>query len=293
MALPDPACAVRRVALAPYAAVFGLVWGAESLSIKWPRDTDRLCARLNDGGADQTPLLLSQADRVRATTTVRQIGVTIAAFETSSLSSPFTAKFDAVQAGAASFTPAEKLGYALFTGSAHCGECHAANGVHALLTDFTNANIGLPRNPDVPYLSENAPDRFGYVANPAGPAFIDQGFGGFLASPADTKTQWQALAPQYIGTFQVPTLRNAAAGPKRSYMHNGYFADLKMVVHFFNTRDVLPRCTGASGVGVTCWPAPEVSQNVNTAQMGDLGLSAGQEDAVVAFLRTLTDGYVQ
>jgi len=293
MALPDPACAVRRVSLAPYSAVFALVWGAEALDIKWPRDTDKVCGRLNDGGANQTPLALSPADRTRATNTVHQIGNTIAAFETSSLSSPFTAKFDAVQAGAAAFTPAEKLGYALFTGSAHCGECHAATGSHALLTNFTNANIGLPHNQDVPYLTENAPDRSGYVANPAGPGFIDQGFGGFLASAANTNTQWQALAPQYVGTFQVPTLRNVAAGRQRSYAHNGYFTDLKLLVHFFNTRDVLPRCTGSSGVGVTCWPAPEVSQNVNTAQMGNLGLSGAQEDALVAFLRTLTDGYAQ
>jgi cytochrome c peroxidase len=293
MALPDPACAVRRVALAAYGSVFGQVWGTESLNIKWPGNTDRVCARLNDGGADQTPLALSLADRARATNTVAQIGATIATFETSPLASPFTAKFDAVQAGTATFTPAEQLGYTLFTGSAHCGECHAATGTHALLTNFTNANIGVPQNADVPYLTENAPDRFGYVANPGGTGFIDAGFGGFLASAADTNAQWQALAPQFIGTFQVPTLRNAAAGRKRSYTHNGYFTDLKLLVHFFNTRDVLPRCTGSTGVGVTCWPAPEVPQNVNATQMGNLGLSAAQENALVAFLRSLTDGYAQ
>jgi hypothetical protein len=62
-----------------------------------------------------------------------------------------------------------------------------------------------------------------------------------------------------------------------------------MVVHFFNTRDALPRCTGSQGVGVTCWPAPEVARNLNTALMGNLGLSAGDEADLVAFLQDLMD----
>jgi len=72
-------------------------------------------------------------------------------------------------------------------------------------------------------------------------------------------------------------------------MHNGYFTDLKTVVHFLNTRDVLPRCTGSAGVGTACWPAPEQPANVNTALTGNLGLSDGEENELVAFLRTLTD----
>jgi cytochrome c peroxidase len=28
----------------------------------------------------------------------------------------------------------------------------------------------------------------------------------------------------------------------KAYMHNGYFKSLKEVVHFYNTRDVLPKC---------------------------------------------------
>jgi cytochrome c peroxidase len=294
MAFPDPACAVRRISLAPYGAMFGKVWGASSLAITWPANTDALCARLNDGGTGQTQLKLSAGDRATATTTVQQIGITIATFESAAISSPFGSKFDLVQAGKARFTPEEQRGYALFTGAAHCADCHTATGAHALFTDFTSANIGLPHNSSVPFLTENAPDRFGYVANPAGPAFIDEGLGAFLASPADTNTQWQTQAARFIGAFQVPTLRNVAAGAARSYMHNGYFTNLKMAVHFFNTRDVLPRCTGTTGIGTTgigttCWPAPEEPRNVDTADMGALGLTGLQEDAIVAFMRTLTD----
>ncbi len=62
------------------------------------------------------------------------------------------------------------------------------------------------------------------------------------------------------------------------------------IVHFFNTRDVLPVCGSTGRVGVSCWPAPEVAVNVNHALMGNLGLSAGEEASIVAFLKTLGDG---
>jgi cytochrome c peroxidase len=80
-------------------------------------------------------------------------------------------------------------------------------------------------------------------------------------------------------------------------MHNGYFKNLIDIVHFYNTRDVLPTCAASLGtaiggeVGSTCWPAPEVPTNVNHTQTGDLGLTREQELAIVAFLRTLSDGY--
>ncbi|MFM1891299.1 MAG: hypothetical protein RLZ44_376, partial [Pseudomonadota bacterium] len=40
-----------------------------------------------------------------------------------------------------------------------------------------------------------------------------------------------------------------------------------------------------------CWPAPEIAQNVNREELGDLGLNATEERALVAFMLTLTDGY--
>jgi cytochrome c peroxidase len=74
-------------------------------------------------------------------------------------------------------------------------------------------------------------------------------------------------------------------------MHNGYFKSLKEVVHFYNTRDKLPHCQpGAQGEKVSCWPDPEVAQNKDTT-IGNLGLTNEQEDQIVAFLQTLTDGY--
>jgi cytochrome c peroxidase len=78
----------------------------------------------------------------------------------------------------------------------------------------------------------------------------------------------------------------------KAYMHNGYFKNLRDVVHFYNTRDVLPRCAaGDPGEKVTCWPAPEDATNLNKRQLGNLKLTDQEEDALVQFMKTLTDGY--
>jgi cytochrome c peroxidase len=69
-------------------------------------------------------------------------------------------------------------------------------------------------------------------------------------------------------------------------MHNGVFSSLEEVVHFYNTRDV----PGAGWNGVP-WGAPEYSPTMDTEALGNLGLTPAQEAAVVAFMRTLDDGY--
>jgi cytochrome c peroxidase len=295
MGLPDPACAVRRVSLATYASLFTGIWGTQTLDITWPKNTDKICAKPNDNGANQTPLALSESDRAQATTTTQDIGLTIAAFEASTIASPFTSKYDAVQAGTASFTNAEAAGLGLFRGRGECSNCHSFVGSNPLFTSFTSFNIGVPRNPALAYLNENVADKAGYIANPAGPGYVDEGLGGFLNSAANTNKKWQAQAPLFIGTFQVSTLRNVAAKPAgkftRAYTHNGFFTSLKMLVHFYNTRDVLPQCTGNTGIGVTCWPAPEQPANENTQFVGNLGLTEKEENQIVTFLGTLTDGY--
>jgi cytochrome c peroxidase len=105
-------------------------------------------------------------------------------------------------------------------------------------------------------------------------------------------------AGKFKGRFKVPTLRNVDKRPHngfvKAYMHNGYFKNLKDVMHFHNTRDVLPRCApNDPGEKVSCWPAPEHPENLNTRQLGNLGLSEDEENAIVAFLKTLTDGYLK
>ena len=115
--------------------------------------------------------------------------------------------------------------------------------------------------------------------NPDGKKWIDPGLGGFLKGagyPEEMyKVEW--------GKHKVPTLRNVDKRPDpsfvKAYGHNGFFKSLEEIVHFYNTRDVEK------------WPAPEVEDNVNRDELGNLGLTPEEEAAIVAFMKTLTDGY--
>jgi cytochrome c peroxidase len=176
-------------------------------------------------------------------------------------------------------------------------------GEDPLFTDFTASNIGIPANPELPYYVEQRPDARGYVANPAGSAYVAAGVAGFLrqsyllSQPSEVDARWLPLAPDNQARFQVPTLRNVDKRPYESFVkaygHNGYFKSLKSIVHFYNTRDVMPRChANDPGEGTTCWPAPESADNMNTKRVGRLGLSDEEENALVSFMQTLTDGFM-
>jgi cytochrome c peroxidase len=116
-----------------------------------------------------------------------------------------------------------------------------------------------------------------------------------LRSANNPNPDWVVLAPQFDGKFRVPTLRNVDLRPYpgfvKAYMHNGYLKSLKEVVHFYNTRDKFPHCPqGSPGEKVTCWPDPEVLTNMDMT-VGNLGLTDEEENELVAFMQTLTDGY--
>ena len=305
MALPDFACAVYRASQRPYRALFESVWGVQAFAISWPVNTEDVC---NQPGpppvSDSAPVHLSAIDRGRAAATFDQMAQSIAEYEASYEVTAFSSKYDAVLAGKAQFTPPEQQGYDLFRGKARCNECHrdGGPGEDPLFTDFTASNIGTPANLQLPYYAEGEPDLRGYVANKSGAAFVDLGVGGFLANghalsqPSAVDARWQVLVPQNRGRFQVPTLRNVDKRPSpdfvKAYGHNGYFKSLKEIVHFYNTRDVLPRCADHDPwEGTGCWPAPETTENLNKSKVGNLGLSDSEETALVAFLQTLTDGF--
>jgi cytochrome c peroxidase len=118
--------------------------------------------------------------------------------------------------------------------------------------------------------------------NPQGKDWMDQGLGGFLESTEE----YARYAPANYGKHKVPTLRNVNLRPRegfaKAFLHNGFFKSLKDVVHFYNTRDV----EGAT------WPPPEISENVNKDELGDLGLSEREEDLIVLFMKTLSDGFI-
>jgi cytochrome c peroxidase len=306
MGLPDIACAVYRASQRPYRTLFESVWGPQAFVIAWPSDVEQICDRPGppDAGAPM-PVQLAPLDRGRAAATFDQMAQSIAGYEASAEVTSFTSKFDAVLAGKAQLTPEEQAGYDLFRGKAQCNACHrdGGPGEDPLFTDFTASNIGTPANPRLPWYREDRPDAMGYVANPAGSSFVDRGVAGFLSrgpllsEPSFVDRRWRKLAPDNEARIQVPTLRNVDKRPYpdfvKAYGHNGYFTSLKAIVHFYNTRDVLPRCQpGDAGEGTTCWPAPESTANMNTRRVGRLGLSDAEEDAIVSFMRTLTDGFM-
>jgi cytochrome c peroxidase len=254
-ALPDAAVLVKAVCAAGYAPLFRQVWGADACA-----DTEKA---------------------------FDNVGRSIAAFEGSKEVDRFASKFDAFLAGKAVLTPEEARGLVLFEGKAKCANCHTSRpgpkGERPLFTDFAYDNVGMPRNPANPFYLNRA-------ANPLGAAWTDLGLGGFL----QTVPEFRAVARANLGRHKVPTLRNVDLRPSPGFVkcfgHNGAFKSLKEVVHFYNTRDVLPPC-GEEDVkpGVNCWPLPETTLNLNTAEMGNLGLTDEEENAVVAFLKTLSD----
>jgi cytochrome c peroxidase len=275
-ALPDSACVVYQVCTATYPIPFESIWGAEACDITWPADVDTACA------TEGVSVALSTADRDQSNMAYDNIALSIAAYEASKEVNAFTSKYDYSLVGMAKLSHQERLGFALFQGKGNCKACHISSGKQPLFTDFTYDNLGIPKNSENPVYDYD-------------PNFVDLGLGGFLA----TRTDYAQYAGANEGKFKVPTLRNVDLRPSadfvKDYGHNGYFKSLEGIVHFYNTRDVLPVCPGdyteADALAADCWPAPEVAQNVNTAELGDLGLTPSEEAAIVAFLRTLSDGY--
>src|SRR5713101_4794654 len=154
MGLPDSACLSYRLSRAPYRKLFEAVWGADSFAIQWPADVEKVCATPGPpSNDDQHPVHLSVADRQRADRVYDGFGLAAASYEASPEVSPFTSKYDYVQAGKEKFTPQETNGNALFRGKAGCNQCHrdGGPGEEPLFTDFTASNLGVPRNPALQY----------------------------------------------------------------------------------------------------------------------------------------------
>jgi cytochrome c peroxidase len=284
---PSKLVVINKIRRSAYADLFEQVWGA---------------GILNDVEAAYDKVALS-----------------IAAFERTALFAPFSSKYDAYlkecldlggymtdcangigsyaeAAGDIIFNTQEWEGLQLFMGEnnndgilqpgegANCSACHVSDWTMAgpgqivpdwapgyvppVFTDFSFDNLGTPANPDNPFYF--LPKAF----NPDGENFLDLGLGGNLMAIGYPANVYE---PE-IGKFKVMTLRNI--GITAPYLHDGLFTTLEDVVHFYNTRDV------------EGWPAPEVPLNVNVSELGNLGLSASDEAAVAAFMRTLSDGYM-
>ena len=241
-----------------------------------------------------------------------QVGLSIAAFERTQLFAQFSSKYDfylaacingggdmvecaqgegkiAKKIGKKIFTKEEWYGLQLFMGEnnndgvlqkgegAMCAACHLAEWTVAaeygkpvvvpawapdgmvppVFTDFTFDNLGIPKSKH-PLLAGAA---------------VDLGLGAVVGDVDEN------------GKFKVMTLRNI--GLSAPYGHNGYFESLKDIVHFYNTRDV----PGSLKKGLS-WDPPEYPTTVNLDELGNLGLSDADEDALVEYMKTLSDGYL-
>lgn len=191
----------------------------------------------------------------------------------------------------------------------------AAADTTPVFTCWGSSNLGLPKNPRDSFYYETTPDSFGFTLNPAGFTYADYGLGTFLRSGFATgpspNSNWTQYAATSDGQMQTMTARDVAMTPpqcptteapgpyfQKEFFHNGYIKSLKQLVHFYNTRDVYRyqvesgECPAGTVEKVTCWPAAEVPQNQDMT-VGSLGLTDEEENQLVAFMQTLTDGYTK
>ena len=252
MANPDKASVVAKLARAAWAGEFKAVYGADILN-----DADRAFDKL--------------------TQSLQRFQLEDVSFNA------YTSKFDEVLRGNAALTTKESRGLALFNDPAkgNCAACHtsskAADGSHPLFTDFSHDNLGIPRNTEIAANND--------------PAYFDLG----LCGRPDLRDR-----EDLCGAFKVPSLRNVAL--RQVLFHNGKFRSLKDALTFYVQRDTAPekwypRNPDGSIAKFDDLPA-RLHSNVNTIEApydrkpGDSpALDDREIDDVIAFLRTLNDGW--
>ncbi len=197
----------------------------------------------------------------------------------------YTSKFDYWLEGKARLSESELRGLQLFNDpdKANCGGCHLSrptrDGLPPLFTDHQYEALGAPRNAA---LEDNRD-----------PNHFDLG----VCGPQRTDVADQT---QYCGMFLTPTLRNTAI--RRAFFHNGVFRSLQQVLDFYNFRDaspekVYPRAADGSVQKYDDVPAKyhanvDVSDPPFDRHQGETPAMTAQDEVdIIAFLKTLTDGY--
>lgn len=190
----------------------------------------------------------------------------IEAFEQTELFAPFDSKYDRFLRGEYELTVLEDLGRSIFFSptNVNCSTCHVLKREDAPNEPFTHfeyRNIGVPENTALRAKNGVTQKDLGLYHNP------------------------QAQTEENKGKFKTPTLRNiAVTGP---YMHNGVFKDLRTVVVFYDKynnpeRQINPE-TGQP------WGPPEVAENIALDELRAKVLTERKIDALVAFMKILTD----
>lgn len=197
---------------------------------------------------------------------------------------PYSSKYDLYLAARATLTSQEARGLKLFEdpSKGNCASCHvserAADGTPPQFTDYGMVALGVPRNPEIP-------------AN-ADPAYYDLGLCGPLRAGFRARVA-------YCGLFRTPSLRNVAT--RHTFFHNGVMHSLRDAVAFYASRDTdparwYPRRPDGSVATYDDLPLP-YRANLHKGPPfggepgGRAALTDEEVDAVVAFLRTLTDGW--
>jgi cytochrome c peroxidase len=196
----------------------------------------------------------------------------LAAFERTDVFAPFDSKYDRYLKGEEKLTDQEELGRVLFFSNqfTNCSQCHKLRAFGGApgetFSNYQYHNIGTP------------PNRTARAVNGVAADHVDR---GLSENPA-------AKDAANDGKVKVPTLRNVAVtGP---YMHNGVFKDLRTVILFYdkyNSKSPWRQINPETGEP---WGAPEVAANISLKELeSGPALKDQRIDALVAFLRTLTD----
>lgn len=197
---------------------------------------------------------------------------------------PYDSKYDAFLRKQVKLSPQEMRGLQVFADPAkgNCASCHVSaikqDGAFPAFTDFGHIAVGVPRNRTL-------------AAN-ADPKFFDLG----LCGPDRTDLKDRA---DYCGRFRTPSLRNVAL--RKTFFHNGAIHSLEDAVRFYAQRDTqpqkwYPRKADGTVDKFDDLPA-QYRTNVNMerpfgGKPGDKPvLSEADVRDIVAFLKTLTDGY--
>jgi len=221
-------------------------------------DAAEVVGRLRNSAATLAAFVAAYGESVLSDpeATLQDMGLAIAAYETQDDEfHPFSSKYDYWLQGQAQLTAQEQNGLNLFNNptKGNCTACHPSQAQgyssHALFTDFTFDNIGVPRNWLIPANTQGsvspidgAPEST--VLTPvdvpadAEYAYYDMGLcGPFAPSQSDVNARPILSATTSLcGIFKVPTLRNIAV--TSPYFHNGVFTDLHQVLEWYVTRDI-------------------------------------------------------
>jgi cytochrome c peroxidase len=272
------------------------------------------------------PATLTTTQRNAFNAAFQKVGDALAAYEHSPLVNKFTSKFDATLfphlAGTPGWTEEEIAGEALFFNGSGCAACHSSidprqltTGVNKqaqIFTDFSYYNLGIPRNP----------------RNPAGLTFADIGLGqtvnlrafdGWFKSP--TVRNVDKRAPWFAGGTRKTYMHNGSLTSLEQVVHfyntrdvrgcgtgrisetlpeadDDVWMDLPADAPADAPRHLDPEKVSKLTALGTCWPAPDFAAGLITVVIGtpnlvgDLKLSQQQEQQLIAYMKTLSDGYV-